>query len=150
MIAFTYGLEIAIAFALLSTKIGAWIEMKFDQRSTAVFDLDGTRSPEEEKITHGYYLPMRALVLLMIAIATDIQEFWTWLALLCACVVYFWIVFDIMCAVVWLGKPWWYVGEPPPFDINPKMYFIIKGILFALCLFFYVRLSNNHFSEGIV
>lgn len=150
MIAFTYGLEAAIAFMLLFTKIAAWIEMQFDKRSTVVFDIDGTRSPEELKIIHEYYLPMRALVLVMITLASDMQEFWPWLALLLATTCYFWIVFDIMCAVFWLGKPWWYVGEPPPFGIEPKMFFIIKGILFALCLFIYVRLSNNHFSQGIV
>jgi hypothetical protein len=149
MVAFTYGLEIAIAFMLVITKVFAFMEMNFDKRSTVVFDMDGTRSPEEQKIIHEYYLPIRALVLLLIATATDMQEFITWLALLGACVCYFWIVFDIMCAVLWLGKPWWYVGEPPPFGINPKMFFIIKGILFALCLFLYVRLTNQHFSQGI-
>lgn len=150
MVAFTYGLELAVAFMLLFTKVAAWIEMQFDKRSTVVFDIDGTRSPEELKIIHEYYLPMRGLALVTITLSSDMQELWPTLALLGACLCYFWIVFDIFCAVVWLGKPWWYVGEPPPFGINPKMFFIIKGILFALCLFLYFRLSNQHFSQGIV
>jgi len=143
MVAFMFSPEIAVAFLLLITKVFAFMEMNFDKRSTVVFDMDGTRSPEEQKIIHEYYLPIRALVLLLIPTAADMQEFWPWLALVGVAVTYFWIVFDIMCAVFWLGKPWWYVGEPPPFGINPKMFFIIKGILFALCMFIYFRLTNE-------
>jgi hypothetical protein len=150
MIAFSFGLEIAVAFVLLITKLHAWMEMQFDKRATQVFDADGTRSEEELKIIHANQMPIRGLLIVCMTLAADMQELWPTVALLGVGITYFWIVFDIFCAVVWLGKPWYYAGDPPPYGINPYMFFIIKGILFAACMFLYFRLSTQHFSQGIV
>jgi len=142
MIAFSYGIMVAISFVTLIGVIYSWIEMKFDQRSTVVFDMDGVRSSEEMKIIHEYYLPTRAAVLILLTMAADIQAFWPWLALFVFTLSVFWICFDIFCAVVWLGKPWYYAGDPPPFGWDPILFFFLKGAILAASLWIYIRLST--------
>jgi len=142
MIAYLYGFETAISFVTLVTVIFAWIEMQFDKRSTVVFDLDGVRSEEELKIIHEYYLPIRGLVLILIPLVADMRELWPWVALCLFGAALFWIVFDIFCAVVWLGKPWWYTGDPPAWGWNPYLFFFFKGSIMALCLWAYIRMVH--------
>jgi len=139
MIAFSYGLYAAVGFVMFASFVLAWMEMRFDQRSTVVFDMDGKRTEEELKIIHEYYLPIRGLVLVLTTLTADIQKLGPTIALFGVTVMFFWIVFDIVCAVVWLGKPWYYVGNPPP--MNPYLFFFLKGSLFSLCLFTYFRWS---------
>lgn len=138
MFAYSYGILAAIIFVSLSTLIYSWMEMRFDQRSTVVFDLDDTRSLEEQKIIHEYFLPIRALALVMITTAGDMSSFLNWIPLLGFTLFLFWIIFDILCAVVWLGQPWYYVGDPPP--INPYLFFLIKLSLMTICLLTYIYL----------
>jgi len=131
----------AVLFVLLITALHAWLEQRFDKKATEVFDKDGTRSPEELKIIHKNQLPIRGLLIVMMTLAADFGPLLPTLALLGVGVTAFWILFDIFCAVLWLGKPWYYAGEPPPFGLNPYVFFGIKAVLFMICLIAYLELS---------
>jgi hypothetical protein len=147
MIAYLYGFELAISFVTLVTVVFSWIEMRFDQRSTVVFDEDGVRSESEQKIIHEYYLPIRGLVLVLIPLAADMRELLPWVCLVGFGCAMFWIVFDIFCAVVWLGKPWYYAGEPPPWGWDPLLFFFFKGAVMAAFLWGYIRTVSGSFFE---
>lgn len=142
MIAFDYGIEAAIGFILFVTFIHAMMEMNFDKRATEVFDTDDTRTQEELDIIHRNQLPIRGLAIVSYTLAADMQMALPTLALLGVALTAFWILFDIFCAVLWLGKPWYYAGDPPPYNLDPYLFFFIKGTLFSLCLFAYIALSN--------
>jgi hypothetical protein len=140
MIEFLFGVGIAISFVLLVTFIHSWMEMRFDQRAAEVFDADDERTEAELKIIHENQLPLRATILILTPLAADMQAFWPWLALFGVTLTFFWMVFDILCAVVWLGKPWYYTGDPPAWGWDPYLYFFFKGALFSACLFGYIFL----------
>ena len=142
MIALEYGLWAAWGFVLLVTIIHSLFETNFDKRACEVFDIDGTRTDEELSIIHKNALPLRGLCIVCMTLAADMQELLPFLALLGVGLTLFWIIFDVFCAVLWLGKPWYYAGEPPPYGLNPYVYFIIKGVLFAICFFAYIILSE--------
>jgi len=142
MIAFEYGIWAAWGFVLFGTILHSLFETNFDKRACEVFDIDGTRTDEELAIIHKNQLPIRGLLIVCMTLAADMQELLPTLALLGVGLTLFWIIFDIFCAVLWLGKPWWYAGDPPPYNLNPYVYFIIKGVLFAICFFAYVILSQ--------
>jgi len=142
MIAFEYGIAAALGFVLFVTIIHSLMETNFDKRACEVFDIDGTRTDEELSIIHKNQLPIRGLLIVCSTLAADMQMLLPTLALLGVGLTLFWILFDIFCAVLWLGKPWYYAGEPPPYGLNPYVFFFIKGILFSICFFAYIALST--------
>jgi hypothetical protein len=119
------------------------MEMNFDKRAAEVFDADDTRTQDELNIIHKNQLPIRGLAIVCMTLAGDMQYLLNTLALLGVSLTAFWILFDIFCAVLWLGKPWYYAGDPPPYGLNPYVFFFIKGTLFSLCLFAYIGLSTG-------
>ena len=142
MIEYTYGIVAALGFVLVVTSIHSLMEMNFDKRACEVFDIDGTRTDQELAIIHGNQLPIRGLLITCMTLVADMQYLLNTLALLGVSLCLFWILFDIFCAVIWLGKPWYYAGDPPPYGLNPYAFFFIKGILFSIFLFVYIRLSQ--------
>lgn len=138
MIGLAYGVAAVLVFVLIITAIHSYMEMNFDKRATEVFDEDDERTDEELKIIHKNQLPIRGLLLVMTTFAADMRYLAPTIMLICVAACIFWILFDIFCAVIWLGKPWYYVGDPPP--MNPYAFFALKVIALAIFTLLYVLL----------
>lgn len=139
MIVLEFGLAAVLAFVLLVVALHSWLEMRFDKKACDVFDIDGTRTDEELSIIHKNQLPIRGLLIVCMTLAADMRSLLPTLALLGVGLTLFWIIFDLFCAVFWLDKPWYYAGEPPPYGLNPVLYFMIKVFLFSICFYAYIN-----------
>lgn len=116
-----------MAIMLLMLFTLALAEVYFDSKAAGVFGFNRTK--EENDLIHKDFMWVRGVSILCVLYHYHIS--WWLLG-----VVFYWIVFDLAVNLLWLKKPWWYLGTTSSTDgwFSPTKNIVIKIVLLIISL----------------
>lgn len=126
-----------IIFIIVTNLLHAFIESKRDRNIAKVVD-EGGRTEEEGALLHRNDLLTRGLIIALTVVEACDKNCMLWLPIVIFTISSWWLFFDIIVAVWWLKKPWYYVGETSKIDSLLKDWHLyIKFALIAISLISY-------------
>lgn len=100
----------AIITFIVLVGIACFLEMDYDRKVAKAVD-PGGRTPDEDKILHSWYVPIRIYIVALVTVSVYFAfqlVWWRGLLMGVAGAPLYGLVFNVMVAVWWLKKPWHY------------------------------------------